>query len=178
MNFFPYLFRKYVADKIKISVTYLQKKIPITKLNFKKSVDIQHKEIYEPEIVKINFSLNEGTAIGYKLLNKLNAKVILEYNPDQFSTVKNDGSIIQNNSNDELISRDSKGYIYMNIFNGFSSVGDFSMDQELFIKPKHTHINKSSLVIKVQTNNWVTSLLANTCVEIINNKLILERKEE
>lgn len=174
----PFLFKKYVADKIKITVTYLNKNTPVRKLQFKTEVNSQGQEEYKKEIIKIDFSLDEGTSMGYWMLKQLNAKIILKYNPQQFSTIKKDGSIIENNTNEELLSRDSKGYIYINIFNGFSSVGDFSIDTEIYIKPKYAHINRSDLVIKVQTSNWFTSLLARGCTEVINGKLILKRWEE
>lgn len=175
---FPYLIKKYVIDKIKLSVGYLQKNIPISKMQFKKRLNSEGKEEYQDEVVTIVFSLNEGTTVGYWILNKLNAKLIMKYNPEQFSTIKKDGNIIANEDVDNLLSRDSKGYICMNIFNDFSSVGDYSMDTELYIKPKHAHIDKSNFTIKIQANNLITTLLARACVEVVNNKLILKRLEE
>lgn len=173
----PYLFRKYIADKIKISVTYLKNRIPVNKLEFIKISDVNDIEQYKTEVVKIAISLSEGTSIGYRILKMLNAKVFLKYNPDLFTTIDKYGNIIENNK-DGLFSRDSKGAIYMDIFNGYSSVGDYSSETEFSIVPNYPHINKSNLAIKIKTDNFFTGFLAKICVEIINDKLILGRKED
>lgn len=128
-------------------------------------------------MVKIVFSLREGTAIGYWILRKLNIKLVIRYNPEQFTTIKKDGNVITNDDDDILLNRDSKGSICVNIFENISSSGEYSMDTELYIKPNHIHIDKSNLVIKLKGNNWLYKIIAGFCVDITNNKLVLKRWE-
>lgn len=173
-----YIFNKYLYRPIRVTLTFSSKGKNISKLSFKKVRDSTGANRYKEQLLGIDMFLNEGTPLMYLLLNMLDVKLYLKYNPKFFDTTDENGKLITSNDKDKILTRDrTNQYVCIDLFNGYSDPGDYEADTKLFIKPKFSSFKKSSLSIKVRGTNPIATVVAKFCVKLINDSVMLDRQE-
>lgn len=164
-----FLIRK-VFKPIIIHVFYIQNDTLKNNILLKK--EKKRDILCKQEQITTQFIVIDGCDLVLRIAQKLNARILICYNPNYFDTESKNG---WDESDDGILGRNQEGCITLDLVGKTKTLEGlpFNYKYDFFIKPKNSMVEKSEMRLKIESSNCVFSWIVKLFVKVENNRLLI-----